>query len=136
MHRAFRQLDHAAFEHVLGKWFAAQGLAPKEALAIDGKTLRVIHGEHVPGVKLVAVYAHQTRVVLAQAETITAKAMRWRVPRRAPAPPGGVPLREKASISQWLSALARVTGKGVIHNGCGMSLLLRAAPATRIPTFP
>ena len=70
LHRAFRRLDHAAFERVLGRWFAAQGLQPEEALAIDGKTLRGIHGEEIPGVHLVAAYAHQTRVVLAQAETV------------------------------------------------------------------
>ena len=70
LHRAFRRLDHAAFERVLGQWFAAQGLAPEEALAIDGKTLRGIHGEEIPGVHLVAAYAHQSRVVLAQAETV------------------------------------------------------------------
>jgi hypothetical protein len=70
LHRAFRHLDHAAFEQALGRWFAAQGLQPDEALAIDGKTLRGIHGEQIPGVHLVAAYAHQTRVVLAQAETV------------------------------------------------------------------
>jgi len=70
LHRAFRRLDHAAFERVLGQWFAAQGLAPDEALAIDGKTLRGLHGEAIPGVHLVAAYAHQTRVVLAEAETV------------------------------------------------------------------
>jgi hypothetical protein len=70
LHRAFRRLDHAAFERVLGAWFAAQGLQPDEALAIDGKTLRGIHGEQIPGVHLVAAYAHQTRVVLAEAETV------------------------------------------------------------------
>lgn len=70
LHRAFRHLDHAAFEQALGHWFAAQGLASDEALAIDGKTLRGIHGEEIPGVHLVAAYAHQTRMVLAQAETV------------------------------------------------------------------
>jgi hypothetical protein len=70
LHRAFRRLDHAAFERVLGQWFAAQGLHADEALAIDGKTLRGIHGEEIPGVHLVAAYAHQTRVVLAEAETV------------------------------------------------------------------
>ncbi len=69
-HRAFRRLDHAAFERVLGHWFVAQGLQPDEALAIDGKTLRGLHGEEIPGVPLVAAYAHQTRVVLAEAETV------------------------------------------------------------------
>jgi hypothetical protein len=70
LHRAFRRLDHAAFERVLGQWFAIQGLPPDEVLAIDGKTLRGIHGEEIPGVHLVAAYAHQTRLVLAQAETV------------------------------------------------------------------
>jgi len=69
LHRAFRRLDHAGCERVLGRWFAAQGLAPNEALAIDGKTLRGIHGEAIPGVHLVAAYAQETRVVLAEAET-------------------------------------------------------------------
>jgi hypothetical protein len=66
----FRQLDHTAFERVLGEWFAAQGLQAGEALAIDGKTLRGIHGEEVPGVHLVAAFAQQTRTVLAQAATV------------------------------------------------------------------
>ena len=70
LHRAFRRLDHAAFERVLGQWFAQQGLEPDEAVALDGKTLRGIHGEEIPGVHLVAAYAHQTRVVLAEAETL------------------------------------------------------------------
>ena len=67
VHRVFRQLDHAAFEQVLGQWFAAQGLQADEAIAIDGKTLRGIHGEEVPGVHLVAAFAHRTRTVLAEA---------------------------------------------------------------------
>ena len=69
LHRAFRQLDHAAFERVLGQGFAQQGLQPEAALALDGTTLRGIHGEEIPGVHLVAAFAHQTRVVLAQAQT-------------------------------------------------------------------
>ena len=69
LHRAFRQLDHAAFERVLGRWFAQQGLEPDEAVALDGKTLRGIHGEEIPGVHLVAAFAHQTRIVLAEAAT-------------------------------------------------------------------
>ncbi|HUY76321.1 MAG TPA: ISAs1 family transposase [Ktedonobacterales bacterium] len=70
LHRALRRLDHAAFERVLGQWFAPQGLAPDEALAIDGKTLRGIHGEEIPGVHLVAAFTHQTRLVLAQTEPV------------------------------------------------------------------
>jgi hypothetical protein len=70
LHRAFRRLDHVAFERVLAQWFAQQGVEPDEALAIEGKTLRGIHGEEIPGVHLVAAFAHQTRVVLAEAETL------------------------------------------------------------------
>jgi hypothetical protein len=71
-HRAFRRLDHAACARVLGQWFAAhrQGLAPAEALALDSKTLRGMHGEQILGVHVVAASAQQTRVVLAQAETV------------------------------------------------------------------
>lgn len=69
LHRAFRDLDHPAFEALLTTWFARQGLIPGEGIALDGKTLRGIHGESLPGVHLVAAYAHQTRVVLAQSAT-------------------------------------------------------------------
>lgn len=69
LHRVFRDLDHAAYEQLLGAWFAAQGLEADEPVAIDGKTLRGIHGEEIAGVHLVAAYAQRTRAVLAQAQT-------------------------------------------------------------------
>ena len=64
--RLFRDLDRAAFEQALGAWVRAQGLPKGEALALDGKHLRGIHGEQRPGVHLVAAYAHRTGAVLAQ----------------------------------------------------------------------
>lgn len=64
--RVFRDLELAAFEAALGAWVRAQGLAPGEGVALDGKTLRGIHGEQVPGVHLVAAYAHHTGAVLGQ----------------------------------------------------------------------
>ncbi len=66
VHRVFRRLQASAFEAVLSRWFCAQGLAPGEGIAIDGKGLRGLHGEQVPGVHLVAAYAHQRGVVLDQ----------------------------------------------------------------------
>jgi hypothetical protein len=69
-HRALRRLDHAACARVRGQWCAAPGLAPDDALALDGKTRRGIQGEELPGGHLVAASAHQTRVVRAQAETV------------------------------------------------------------------
>ena len=35
-------------------------------MAVDGKTLRGIHGEELPGVHLVAAYAHQSGIVVGQ----------------------------------------------------------------------
>lgn len=64
--RLFRDLDPTAFEEALGAWARAHGLPPGEAIALDGKTLRGIHGERLPGVHLVAAYAHRTGAVLAQ----------------------------------------------------------------------
>ena len=64
--RLFRDLDRDAFERALGAWVRAQGLAAGEAVALDGKHLRGIHGEHVPGVHLVAAYAHRAGAVLGQ----------------------------------------------------------------------
>ncbi|HEY7122968.1 MAG TPA: ISAs1 family transposase [Ktedonobacterales bacterium] len=69
LHRVFRGLNHAAFEGTLSHWFTQQGLQVGEGLAIDGKTVRGLHGEELPGVHLVAAFAHQTRIVLAQVRT-------------------------------------------------------------------
>lgn len=66
LHRVFRALDVAAFERALGTWLARTGVRPVEAVAIDGKALRGIHGAGVPGVHLVAAYAHGAGEVLAQ----------------------------------------------------------------------
>ena len=67
LHRVFKGLDVAAFERVLGDWLAASGVEPGEALALDGKTLRGLHGDAVPGVHLVAAFAHRSGAVLGQA---------------------------------------------------------------------
>ena len=64
--RVFRALDRDAFEAALAGWARAQGLPVGEAVALDGKALRGIHGEQVPGVHLVAAYAHRSGQVLGQ----------------------------------------------------------------------
>jgi hypothetical protein len=74
LHRVYRALDVAAFELAVGGWLAQTGIAPDEPLALDGKTLRgagghVNTGEYVPGVHLVAAYAHQAQAILAQLRT-------------------------------------------------------------------
>jgi len=55
--RTFRDLDVAAFEAALAAWLGRQGIPAQEVVALDGKSLRGIHGEAVPGVHLVAAYA-------------------------------------------------------------------------------
>ena len=66
LHRLFRRLDVAAFEAVLGRWLSARGLQRGEGTALDGKTLRGIHGEQLPGVHLVAAFTHQSGITLTQ----------------------------------------------------------------------
>ena len=66
LHQVFSRLDREGFEGVLGRWLQERGLQPAEAEAVDGKTLRGIHGEQLPGVHLVAAYAHQAGVVVGQ----------------------------------------------------------------------
>jgi DDE_Tnp_1-associated len=67
LHRVFKGLDVAAFERVLGAWLAASGVGADDALALDGKALRGIHGDAVPGVHLVAAFAHRAGAVLGEA---------------------------------------------------------------------
>jgi hypothetical protein len=67
LHRVFKALAVAAFERALGGWLATSGVRPDAALALDGKTLRGIHGDTVPGVHLVAACAHRAGAVLGEA---------------------------------------------------------------------
>ena len=64
--RVFRDLDRDAFERVLAEWARAQGAGSTGAVALDGKHLRGIHGDAVPGVHLVAAFAHRDGQVLGQ----------------------------------------------------------------------
>ncbi len=66
LHLVFRDLDAGAFEGALSQWARANLGDDEEAIAIDGKGLRGIHGEELPGVRLVAGYADGAGLVLAQ----------------------------------------------------------------------
>jgi hypothetical protein len=65
LHRAFKGLDAAAFEAALAAWARAT-LGDERRIAVDGKALRGIHGEKLPGVRLVAAYCDEAGLVLAQ----------------------------------------------------------------------
>lgn len=69
LHRVFLGLDVGAFETVVHEWLCAHFVRPDEALALDGKTLRGIHGEEIAGVHLVAAFAHRSGMVVAQAQS-------------------------------------------------------------------
>ena len=74
LHRVYRALDVVTFERAVGEWLASRVVAPEDAVAVDGKTLRGVPGhvadgdggEYVPGLHLVAAYAHRAGAVLAQ----------------------------------------------------------------------
>ncbi len=65
LHRVFKRLDVVQFEAALRGW-AQQNLGDEEAIAIDGKELRGIHGEELPGVRLLTAYTPESGLVLAQ----------------------------------------------------------------------
>ena len=66
LHQLFRRLDVDAFEAALSEWAQGELGGSDEAIAIDGKRLRGIHDELLPGVHLVAAYAQGAGLVLAQ----------------------------------------------------------------------
>ena len=66
LHKVFSSIDVDAFESVLGEWVESQLGTGEEAIAIDVKALRGIHGDEVPGVRLVAAYSHRMGVVVSQ----------------------------------------------------------------------
>ncbi len=61
----FAALDAVTFETALTDW-AFVHLGNARAIAVDGKGLRGIHGEELPGVRLVAAYADDVGLVVAQ----------------------------------------------------------------------
>ena len=69
LHRVFKDLDVAAFEEVLREWVKDSGADLGSVVSVDGKTLRGIHGEEIPGVHLVSAYAADSGAVLTQVAT-------------------------------------------------------------------
>ena len=66
LHKVFSSMDTDAFESVLGEWIESRLVPGKEAIAVDGKALRGIHGDQIPGVRLVSAYSHELGVVVGQ----------------------------------------------------------------------
>jgi len=66
LHYLFRDLDPQQFEGALGRWLSGRQAEGWKAVAIDGKTLRGTQGHQLPGVHLLAAYAHEAAAVLGQ----------------------------------------------------------------------
>jgi len=66
LHNLFIILDVAVFEQAIQQWLRTQHKAGWRAVAVDGKTLRGVQGDQLPGVHLLAAYAHEAGVVLGQ----------------------------------------------------------------------
>jgi hypothetical protein len=67
LHYLFAALDREVFEQALRQWVRdrRQKDGWKE-ISLDGKELRGTQGHEVPGVRVLAVYAHQAKLVLDQ----------------------------------------------------------------------
>ncbi len=66
LHEVFTRLDVEAFEAVLAECIQSDLGIVKQGISIDGKGLKGIHGEELPGVRLVSAYAHESGLTLAQ----------------------------------------------------------------------
>jgi hypothetical protein len=66
-HYLFDELDRDAFEGALRRWVRGRRQAAGwKEISIDGKELRGTQGHEVPGVRVLAAYAHEAKLVLDQ----------------------------------------------------------------------
>ena len=66
LHKLFKRLEVDEFERALEEWFVSMLGEEQEGIAIDGKALRGIQGDEVPGVRLVSLYSHRLLLVVGQ----------------------------------------------------------------------
>lgn len=67
LHYLFAALDRRAFERAIRRWTDQQAQHKDwQAVSLDGKTLRGTQGHELPGVHVLAAYAHETKLVLDQ----------------------------------------------------------------------
>jgi hypothetical protein len=67
LHYLFAALDPRAFERAVRRWTDGQvSREDWEALSFDGKALRGAQGHELPGVRVLAAYAHEAEAVLGQ----------------------------------------------------------------------
>ena len=65
-HNVFKVLDAEVFEQALGRWLRGRRRAGWRRIAIDGKALRGVQGDQLPGVHLLAAFDHEAKAAIAQ----------------------------------------------------------------------
>lgn len=63
LHYLFAALDCRTFEQAIRRWRAGLVATGWKSMSFDGKTLRGTQGHEVPGVHLLAAYAHEAKIV-------------------------------------------------------------------------
>ena len=119
LHRVFKDLDVAAFEEVLREWVKDSGVELGSVVSVDGKALRGIHGEEIPGVHLVSAYAADGGAVLTQ----VAVAGKGQELAAAKAVLGQIPLEGKIVVADALLTQREVCQQ--IVDGGGDYLLVK-----------
>jgi len=66
LHYLFTALDRKAFERAIRRWADGGCEQGWETMSLDGKTLRGVQGHQIPGVHLLAAYAHEAKAVREQ----------------------------------------------------------------------
>ena len=66
LHYVFIGLDRRAFEGAIRRWMRTRVAKGWRSVSVDGKTLRGVQGHEVPGVHLLAAYAHEAKAILDQ----------------------------------------------------------------------
>jgi hypothetical protein len=66
LHYLFTRLDRQKFENAIRRWLLCQCARGWKTISVDGKTLRGTQGHEIAGVHLLAAYAHEAKLVIAQ----------------------------------------------------------------------
>lgn len=65
-HYLFRRLDLVSFDRAILRWLNGRCQSDLHTVSIDGKTARGTQGYELPGLHLLAAYAHEAQAVMAQ----------------------------------------------------------------------
>jgi len=125
LHRLVTALEVAAFEAAVGAWLARTGVAPTDPVAVDGKTLRGVHGAGLPGEHPVAASAHRAGAVRAQVRS----AGHGHELAAAARVLGAVPLAGRVVTADALRTQRGLSTRGVAGGGASLLPVQEHQPA-------